>query len=209
MAKTMSNLNLEDVNKSLKNSTPEQIIEWALSISKKPVVTTNFRPYEVAILHACTKVDENLKIIWCDTGYNTPNTYHHAFGLIQKLNLNIQLYVPKQTVAYRDAKMGIPEIDTENHNIFTEQVKLEPFRRAMNEHQPDVWFTNLRQGQTSFRNSIDIVSRSKDGILKVSPFYYWTDEELDAYLRTYSLPNEFKYFDPTKVLENRECGLHS
>jgi phosphoadenosine phosphosulfate reductase len=209
MEKTMKNINLEEINKSLKNSTPEQIIEWALSISKKTVVTTNFRPYEVAILHACTKVDKNLKIIWCDTGYNTPNTYNHAFELIQKLKLNIQLYVPKQTVAYRNAQMGIPEVDTENHKIFTEQVKLEPFRRAMKAHQPDVWFTNLRQGQTSFRNSIDIVSKSKDGILKVSPFYYWTDEELDAYLRTYNLPNEFKYFDPTKVLENRECGLHS
>ncbi|HET8752834.1 MAG TPA: phosphoadenylylsulfate reductase, partial [Salinimicrobium sp.] len=25
----------------------------------------------------------------------------------------------------------------------------------------------------------------------------------------HGLPNEFKYFDPTKVLSNRECGLHA
>ena len=24
-----------------------------------------------------------------------------------------------------------------------------------------------------------------------------------------SLPNEFNYFDPTKQLDNRECGLHN
>jgi phosphoadenosine phosphosulfate reductase len=209
MGKTMKNLNIEEVNNFLKNKSPEEIIKWALSVAKNPVLTTNFRPYEVAILHACTTVDKNLKIIWCDTGYNTPNTYKHAFELIKKLNLNIQLYVPKQTSAYRDALMGIPQVDTANHKIFTEQVKLEPFKRAMKEHQPDVWFTNLRKGQTAFRNSIDIVSKSKDGILKVSPFYYWTDAELDTYLNAHSLPNEFKYFDPTKVLENRECGLHS
>jgi phosphoadenosine phosphosulfate reductase len=209
MGKTMKNLNIEEVNNFLKNKSPEEIIKWALSVAKNPVLTTNFRPYEVAILHACTTVDKNLKIIWCDTGYNTPNTYKHAFELIKKLNLNIQLYVPKQTSAYRDALMGIPQVDTANHKIFTEQVKLEPFKRAMKEHQPDVWFTNLRKGQTAFRNSIDIVSKSKDGILKISPFYYWTDAELDTYLNAHSLPNEFKYFDPTKVLENRECGLHS
>ncbi|MGB2758373.1 MAG: phosphoadenylylsulfate reductase, partial [Maribacter stanieri] len=29
------------------------------------------------------------------------------------------------------------------------------------------------------------------------------------YLKKYNLPNEHNYFDPTKVLENRECGLHS
>ena len=78
----------------------------------------------------------------------------------------------------------------------------------MNTHQPDVWFTNLRKGQTAFRDSIDIVSKSKDGILKVSPFYNYSDEQLDAYLEENSIPNEFKYFDPTKVENNRECGLH-
>jgi len=43
----------------------------------------------------------------------------------------------------------------------------------------------------------------------VSPFYHWSDEQLDGYLAEYNLPNEFNYFDPTKALANRECGLHS
>ena len=125
------------------------------------------------------------------------------------MELNIHLYVPKQTAAHRDATMGIPQINDPRHKIFTEQVKLEPFNRAMSEHKPDVWFTNLRKGQTAFRSSIDIVSISKEGLIKVSPFYHWSDAELDTYLANHNLPNEFTYFDPTKVLENRECGLHS
>lgn len=205
----MKTLNIEEINKELQNKSPKQIISWVLSIAKNPVITTNFRPYEVAILHACTQVKNSLKVIWCDTGYNTPQTYTHANELIDTLDLNIHLYVPKQTAAYRDATMGIPQIEDPLHKVFTEQVKLEPFNRAMQEHKPDVWFTNLRKGQTAFRSSIDIVSVSKDGLLKVSPFYHWTDTELDAYLAEHNLPNEFTYFDPTKVLENRECGLHS
>jgi phosphoadenosine phosphosulfate reductase len=74
--------------------------------------------------------------------------------------------------------------------------------------QPDVWFTNLRKGQTAFRDGLDIVSKSKDGILKVSPFYHWSDQDLDVYLTQQDLPNEFTYYDPTKVEDNRECGLH-
>lgn len=209
MGKKMKNLNIEQINKDLQDKSPKEIISWALKIAKSPLVTTNFRPYEVAILHACSQVNPTLKVIWCDTGYNTPQTYKHANELIKKLALNVHLYVPQQTAAHRDATIGIPHIDDPLHKIFTEQVKLEPFNRAMKEHQPDVWFTNLRKGQTAFRNSIDIVSISKDGVLKVSPFYHWTDAELDAYLIEHNLPNEFKYFDPTKVLENRECGLHS
>ena len=205
----MNNLNLEHINNDLRDKSPKQIITWALNISNNPVVTTNFRPYEVAILHACTEVDKNIKVIWCDTGYNTPQTYIHANEQIEILGLNVHLYVPKQTAAHRDAIIGIPQIDDPKHKVFTDQVKLEPFNRAMQEHKPDVWFTNLRSGQTSFRNSIDVVSLSKDGVLKVSPFYHWSDEQLNAYLKQHKLPNEFTYFDPTKVLENRECGLHS
>lgn len=207
MGKIMS-LNLEEINKELQDKSPAEIISWAISFGKNPVITTNFRPYEVAILKAVTEVQKDIKVIWCDTGYNTVQTYKHAEEIIKKLNLNIHLYTPKQTVAHRNVVLGVPAIEDPKHTLFTEQVKLEPFARAMKEHQPDVWFTNLRKGQTAFRNSIDVVSQSKDGIVKVSPFYNWTDEQLDAYLVEKKLPNEFVYFDPTKVENNRECGLH-
>lgn len=202
-------LELEKLNIELAKKSPVEIIQWVINNAKRPVVTTNFRPYEAAILHVVTQVLPDIKVIWCDTGYNTPNTYKHAEEVIEKLNLNIQLYVPKQTTAHRDVVLGIPDVDDPKHKLFTEQVKLEPFKRAMNEHQPDVWFTNLRKGQTSFRDSIGILSYAADGTLKVSPFYNYSDAELDAYLEEHHLPNEFKYFDPTKVLSNRECGLHA
>jgi phosphoadenosine phosphosulfate reductase len=207
MEKIMS-LNIEQINSELKDKSPIEIITWAISFAKKPLITTNFRPYEVAILKAVIDVKKDIKVIWCDTGYNTVETYKHAEEIIKKLNLKIHLYTPKQTVAHRNAVLGVPSIEDPKHTLFTEQVKLEPFARAMKEHQPDVWFTNLRKGQTAFRNSIDVVSQSKDGIVKVSPFYNWTDEQLDAYLVEQKLPNEFVYFDPTKVESNRECGLH-
>ncbi|MEN8964523.1 MAG: phosphoadenosine phosphosulfate reductase family protein [Polaribacter sp.] len=202
------NLNIEEINDFLSDKNPLDIVKWAVSIAENPVITTNFRPYEVAILNAVTEVKKDIKVIWCDTGYNTVQTYRHAEELIEKLNLNIHLYVPKQTVAHRNVVLGVPSIDDKKHALFTKQVKLEPFSRAMKEHQPDVWFTNLRKGQTAFRDSINIVSKSNDGVLKISPFYHWTDKDLDTYLEQYNLPNEFKYFDPTKVESNRECGLH-
>lgn len=200
---------IDELNSQYKNATPADIIKRAFELNNNVVVTTNFRPYEAAILHAVSSIRSNIPVVWCDTGYNTPQTYKHAEQVIKLLDLNIYLYVPKQTSAHRDVVLGIPSIDAPEHALFTEQVKLEPFQRAMDEHKPNVWFTNLRQGQTAFRNSIGIFSVSKNGVLKVSPFYYWSDEKLDTYLKENNLPNEFKYFDPTKALENRECGLHA
>lgn len=200
---------LEKLNAELRQKSPVDIAKWAVSIAEDAVVTTNFRPYEAAILFAATQAKTDIPVIWCDTGYNTPNTYTHAEEVIDLLALNVDLYVPQQTVAHRNVLMGIPEIDDPRHKLFTEQVKLEPFKRAMDHHQPEVWFTNLRKGQTAHRDNLDILSIGTDGILKVSPFYYWSDEELDGFLIENKLPNELHYFDPTKVLENRECGLHA
>ena len=205
----MSDIELKEINTELKNLSPKEIVEWAIQFSKNAIVTTNFRPYESAILFAVTEVEKETKVIWCDTGYNTIETYKHAEKLIETLDLNVKLYVPKQTVSHRNVTLGVPTVEDPKHVIFTEQVKLEPFQRAINEHQPKVWFTNLRKGQTVFRNEIDIVSVSKNGIVKVSPFYYWSDAALDVYLEENKLPNEFAYFDPTKVESNRECGLHN
>ncbi len=200
---------IDRLNPQFKGISPEEIISWAVERAQRPVITTNFRPYEVAILHAVAGVCPDIPVVWCDTGYNTPQTYRHAEELIDRLGLNVHLYVPRQTAAHRDAVMGMPGVDDPHHREFTEQVKLEPFRRAMQEHRPDVWFTNLRRGQTTHRDSLDILSLDRSGMLKVSPFYYWNDPQLDAYLKSYGLPNEHQYFDPTKVLENRECGLHT
>ncbi len=208
--KKYSEEEIRALNTRFKGVSPSEIIIWAIQDAERPVVTTNFRPYEAAILQASVAVVPEIKIVWCDTGYNTPETYRHAEELIAQLDLNVKLYTPLQTAAHRDTLFGgIPLVEDNRHIEFTNQVKLEPFMRAMGELQPDVWFTNLRKGQTAFRDSIDILSYSKDGILKVSPFYHWSDEELDTYLKEHLLPNEFKYFDPTKVLSNRECGLHS
>ena len=200
---------LQQLNLELRDKSPLEIAKWAVENAQNAVVTTNFRPYEAAILYAASEAKKDIPVVWCDTGYNTPNTYRHAEEVIELLKLNIDLYVPKQTTSHRDVVMGIPQIDDPLHKVFTEQVKLEPFKRAMANHKPDVWFTNLRKGQTAHRDNLDILSQGADGILKVSPFYYYSDEELDIFLEENNLPNEHKYFDPTKVLENRECGLHA
>ncbi len=95
-----------------------------------------------------------------------------------------------------------------HHVLFSEAVKIEPFRRGLKTENPEVWFTNIRVRQTEYRENKDILSVSKDGILKVSPFYYWTDEELDQFIIDHQLPKNTSYFDPVKALSTRECGIH-
>jgi phosphoadenosine phosphosulfate reductase len=204
----LGNLTLEQANRQLRGIEPFEIVEWVLRYSQKPILTTNFGPYSASLIHAVTRVKSDIAVIWCDTGYNTPHTYRFARDIMNQLSLNMHIYTPKHTPGFRDAVMGIPEVDSEEHETFTQEVKLDPFKKAMQEHQPDVWFTNLRKHQTAHRKNLDILHLNEAGTLKVSPFFYYDEEKLENYLERFELPNEKKYFDPTKVLEKRECGLH-
>lgn len=204
------NIDLDKANAELDGKTPEQIISWALAQGQNPIITTNFRPYEVVLLDMVAKQRPDIKVLFVDSGYNTEATYRHAQDLIKRLNLNVITYLPQQTAAWRDVEFnGVPSVNNPAHEKFTQQVKLEPFGRALKEIAPDVWINAIRKDQTEFRQSLDVLSESKDGVLKVAPLFHWSEADLEAYLKENDLPNEHDYFDPTKVEENRECGLHT
>ena len=201
-------IDIDKWNKELRNKTPIEIAEWALKLSDNRIVTTSFGIYSSVLLSTMSKLDPEIRVVWCDTLYNLPSTYEHAANLIDKYNLNIKKYQSILSKEEVDATIGLPSLEDEGHDQFSEVVKLEPFRRALQEQNPDIWFTNIRVRQTEYRKKKDILSYSKDGILKVSPFYYWTDEDLDTYIATNNLAKNEDYFDPIKALQNRECGIH-
>ena len=124
---------------------PQALIEWALTQGERAICTTNFRPFEAVILHMVTQVRPDMPIVWMDSGYNTEATYQFADELITRLNLNMVSYIPKRTRAHREALEGpMPGIDDSRHAAFTQEVKIEPFERALSEMRPEVLFSELR-----------------------------------------------------------------
>ena len=93
----------------------------------------------------------------------------------------------------------MPEPTKENEEAikaFSTIMKLEPFQRGMKELAPTVWLTALRKVQNPNRAGLDIVSSDSNfNSIKVSPLFYWSDDEMEG--------------DPAKGDEKRECGLHA
>ncbi|MGJ8524030.1 Phosphoadenosine phosphosulfate reductase [Carnimonas sp. R-84981] len=203
-----TSLDLDSVNREIGHSA-EELVRWALSLDKKAICTTNFRPFEAVILHMVTQVQPDIPIVWMDNGYNTEATYRFVEEVRKRLDLNLITYLPKRTRAHREAVDGpTPALDDPRHQAFTEEVKLEPFSRALRETNPGVWFTALRASDTAVRASMQPVSINQDGLIKVAPLLHWSSKDLYEYLQAHDLPNEFDYADPTKGEDNRECGLH-
>lgn len=199
---------IDAINRDLGHN-PEALTRWALGLNKHALCTTNFRPFEAVILHMVTQVQPDIPVVWMDSGYNTDATYRFADEVIKRLNLNLVSYLPKRTRAHREALEGaMPTIDDPRHAAFTEEVKLEPFTRALREMAPQVWLTALRAEDTPERAKMQPVSINDDGLIKVAPVLHWSAKDMYEYLVKHDLPNNFDYFDPTKVEDKRECGLH-
>src|SRR3984957_14714079 len=204
---------ISQANADLRKKSPLEIVRWAIAQANgRAIVSTNFRPYEAVVLHLCAQAQSDIPVLWLDHGYNRPATYKHAEELRKLLKLNIKAYIPKITVAHREAIYGpVPTTDDEaGLKQFSAQMKLDPFQRGMKELAPTVWITALRKVQNPNRAELDIVSEDKNfGALKVSPVFYWNDADMENYLKQNNLPNEWDYFDPAKADDKRECGLHA
>ena len=204
------NIDLKSASASLAGKSADEIINWALSNNGKNVVSTHFGPHEAVLLHMLTQRTEQLKVLWVDHGYNTKETYRFAEKLIEKLKLDVDVFTPRMSVARVEAVYaGVPDVEDPRHKTFTEQFKLEPFERAFKELQPEVWFTAIRKEQTPFREGLTPISQGPHGCIKVAPLLAWNEKEMNDYLASNDLPNEEYYYDPTKVLAHRECGLHT
>ncbi|MEN2433658.1 phosphoadenosine phosphosulfate reductase family protein [Comamonas sp. F1-6] len=201
-------LDLAQINAELGRDA-QALVNWAVGLDQPTIVTTNFRPFEAVILHMVTRANPDVPVVWMDNGYNTEATYRFADAVTKQLGLNLKIYLPLRSRAHREAVEGAtPALDDPRHAAFTEEVKLEPFARALSETAPKVWFTALRATDTAVRAQMEPVSINPDGLIKVAPLLHWSSKELYEYCEKHGLPNNFDYVDPTKGEDNRECGLH-
>jgi len=204
-------VDIEKINQQLHDASATEIVAWALSQGKKTIATTSFGKNAAVMLNVISQVDQTVPTVWVDTGYNLRDTYVVADKLIKRIPLDYHIYSPLMTSERRNAVMGgIPTMDDEDmHTEFTRQVKLEPFNRAISEWAPEIWITGIRQQETEHRKSLDVLSWDARGILKVAPLFYWSDKQVEEYMKDNELLSCRHYFDPTKVQDGRECGLHT
>lgn len=202
---------IADITRALEGLSPAEVVRWGLEWSGgSAIVSTNFRPLAAVTVHVVTSVRPDVPVLWVDTGHSTKATYQFADRLTRQLNLNLKVFMPLYTAARWEALHGpVPSMyEEEAHRRFTQDVKLEPFKRGLAELKPKLWFSGIRKHQTKEREAMGQASYTGEGILKISPVFDFTDADMARYLAEHNLPDEKDYFDPTKVLENRECGLH-
>ena len=193
----------EELNYRHQLATARHAIHVALENCHHPIVSTKFSEESAVFLHLVTQVKADIPIVWVDTGYNTRATREFAQQLQQSLKLNLKRFEPlDHTITFP------PALDDPDHAEFTQEVKIEPFQRALRTLQADGWLSSIRRYQSAHRHSLPTFHTASNGVLKASPILEWTAETVSRYRQEHELPQGPACFDPTKGEAFRECGLH-
>ena len=98
--------NLDQLNAQLRETTAEEIIAWAARQPGPLIASTSFGPNSGALLHLISRVAPDTPVVWVDSGFNMRDTYVVAQELIERLNLNMKIYVPSVTTERLNVLMG-------------------------------------------------------------------------------------------------------
>ena len=177
-----ANFAIAQSNRELTNQSPKRIVEWPASHCENPILTTNFRPLSVALIHMVTRPMPNIPVIWIDGGYNTTATQKFARLLEEKLDLNLHVYRPKPGQQAMSGQSRVPSPGSSSYERFVERIKLEPFRRTLDTWRPDYWVTGIRADQTAYRRSLEVLSKGPQGVVRIAPFLRWTEVDVEGYI---------------------------
>lgn len=193
----------DELNYQLQLAEAELALDMALTEAQQPIVSSKFGPDSAVFLHLITQRIPDIAVVHVQTGYESRATRAFTDQLADQLGLNLHIFKPEGHVITIP-----PTLDDPEHAAFTAAVKLEPFQRAVESLDPDVWLSSIRRYQSAHRQSEPVFRSLPSGVLKVSPILGWTSDTVARYARKHDLPTGPDAFDPTKGEPFRECGLH-
>ena len=152
------------------------------------VATTSFGLQAAVMLHLIHHHAPEIPVVFIDTGYLFPETYHYIETLMEKWPVDLRTYTPQLTAARQEALYGkLWEQGKEGNDKYALINKVEPMNRALQDLGADVWLSGLRRSQSSTRVNRPFAEQQKK-TLKVYPILDWADAQVAAYMATNSIP---------------------
>ena len=156
-------------------------------------LTTSFGIQSAVLLHMVSELAERsgqpVQVIWVDTGYLPPETYHYADQLSERLRLSLHVAQGAISPAHMEARHGrlweSGEVgDLERYHRLR---KVEPLDRALLELQVRCWASGVRGSQTDHRRAMQTLDPVR-GLWSLRPLLSWSRREVFYYMQEHALP---------------------
>ena len=152
------------------------------------VASTSFGIQSSIMLHLISRHIPKTPVIFIDTGYLFPETYHYAEELSNRLNINLRIYTSKYSASRIEALWGpVWEQGEVGENRYSYLTKIEPMNRALSELNAQAWISGVRRSQSKTRVNKKFVEKQNQ-IEKAYPILDWSDEQVSQYIIDNDLP---------------------
>ena len=187
-------IDLAAVREQLAPLPAQERLRWAQeTFGEGFALTTSFGIQAAVLLHMVSELGQQagrpVPVIWVDTGYLPPETYHYAETLIELLDLQVHVAQAQISPARMEALHGrlwetgqVEDMET-YHRIR----KVEPLDRALDGLQVRCWASGVRGRQTDHRSTMQLLAEVR-GRWALRPLLAWTNKDIFYYMQEHGLP---------------------
>ncbi|WLR60551.1 phosphoadenylyl-sulfate reductase [Guptibacillus hwajinpoensis] len=165
-----------------------EVLEWAYQIYQDDIVyACSFGVEGVVLIDLISRINQNAKIVFLDTGLHFDETYE----LINKVkakypSLNIKLKQPKESVAEQALSKGDALWERDPGKCCNLR-KVIPLHEELD--HVSAWISGLRREQSPLRQKTNYFNRDdKFQAIKVCPLIHWTWKDVWRYVYEKDLP---------------------
>ena len=161
-------------------------IKWLYeTYGDRVVASTSFGLQAAVMLHLIAENAPEIPVVFVDTGYLFPETYHYFETLSKELKVDLRRYHPQYSVAHQTACW--PELWATDPQRYATINKVEPMDRALKDIGGDIWLSGLRRAQSSTRADRPLAEQ-QNSTLKVYPILDWADAQVASHFYQHNLP---------------------
>jgi phosphoadenosine phosphosulfate reductase len=184
-------LDIEAINEGFADSTPQEVLEWALSELHPSIALAWSGAEDVAVVDMMVKINPEARIFTLDTGRLNPETYDVIDRVRDKYGINLEVMFPDSAAVeemVRESGVNLFYQSVENRKLCCKMRKVQPLRRQLG--TLDAWVTGLRADQAVTRSALKKVEIDEafGGIIKVNPLAGWSHEDVWNYIRANDVP---------------------
>ncbi len=189
--KEASVLDIEAINSGFADSTPQEVLEWALSEFHPGIALAWSGAEDVAVVDMMVKINPKARIFTLDTGRLNPETYDVIDRVRDKYGIELEVMFPDSKAVeemVRDKGVNLFYQSVENRKLCCKTRKVQPLRRQLG--TLSAWVTGLRADQAVTRSELKKVEIDEafGGIVKVNPLAGWSHEDVWNYIRANDVP---------------------
>ena len=176
---------LAAVAAALEGKPAEEIATWAAGVFGRDIIVAASMQ-DLILPHLFARVIPDVEVLFLQTEYHFKETLQTLDVAIQELAITVIEALPAQSVAEQDAQYGF-KLHDRDPNLCCFLRKVDPLARSLQGRA--AWVTGVRRIEAPTRANTAIVSwDDKHDLVKINPLVAWSDEDVEAYQVTHSLP---------------------